>query len=243
MKIALSNTTFKVGPVEILQDVSFQLMPDSFYCLVGPNGSGKSTVLKLIMNILEVDSGTIDTISPVNISYLPQNLADPPFLTVSEVINVAIKQGSKDRNLIGQDLQYLAEQFRLHHLLDRKCSDISAGEKQRIWLAFAMALKKDVIVMDESLSSIDRNSREEFFKLLKTVSLDGKTLLLVTHDIEMAIAYADKIIALENGKVVFDGPSTDYKDQIEQISTYFINSQGSNRESSGSLTNQIDSNI
>ena len=217
MKIELSNATFKVGTVKILQDVSFQFMPDSFCCLVGPNGSGKSTVLKLIMNILEVDSGRVDTIPPIDISYLPQNLADPPFLTVSEVINVAIKQVLKDRDLIRQDLQGLAEQFRLHHLLDRKCSDISAGEKQRVWLAFAMALKKDVIIMDEPLSSMDRNSREEFFKLLKTVSLKGKALLLVTHDIEMAIAYADKIVALEDGKIVFDGPSTDYKDQIEQV--------------------------
>lgn len=212
--IALSKATIRVGTVEILQDVSFQLTPNSFYCLIGPNGSGKSTVLKLIMKILEANSGRVDTISPVDISYLPQNLPDPPFLTVSEVINVAIKEVSKDRNLIRQDLPSLAEQFRLHHLLDQKFSDISPGEKQRAWLAFAMALRKDVIIMDEPLSSMDRNSREEFFRLLKTVSMNGNTLLVVTHDTEMAIAYADKIVALEDGKVAFDGPSVDYKNQI-----------------------------
>jgi len=208
--ITLSNAVVEIEHLKILQGVSFQISPNSFYCLVGPNGSGKTTVLKLIMKILQVNSGNVDTVDPKDISYLPQNLPDPPFLSVEEVISVAIKKNTKGSDSRQEVLDALAEQFHLEGLLDRNFSDISAGEKQRVWLAFAIAQEKDMIIMDEPLSSVDRNSREEFYSLLKEVSLEGRTLLVVTHDIDMALHYADKIISLQGGRVVFDGSPSEF---------------------------------
>jgi len=208
--ITLSNAVVEIEHLKILQGVSFQISPNSFYCLVGSNGSGKTTVLKLIMKILQVNSGNVDTVDPKDISYLPQNLPDPPFLSVEEVISVAIKKNTKGSDSRQEVLDALAEQFHLEGLLDRNFSDISAGEKQRVWLAFAIAQEKDMIIMDEPLSSVDRNSREEFYSLLKEVSLEGRTLLVVTHDIDMALHYADKIISLQGGRVVFDGSPSEF---------------------------------
>ena len=208
--ITLSNAVIEIGHLKILQGVSFQIIPNQFYCLVGPNGSGKTTVVKLIMKILQINSGHVDTFDPKDISYLPQNLPDPPFLSVEEVISVAIKKENKGSESRQKILNALGKQFHLEGLLDRNFSDISAGEKQRVWLAFAIAQKKDMIIMDEPLSSVDRNSREEFYSLLKEVSLEGRTLLVVTHDIDMALHYADKIISLEEGRVVFDGSPSEF---------------------------------
>jgi len=208
--ITLSNAAIEIGHLKILQGVSFQIFPNQFYCLVGPNGSGKTTVVKLIMKILQINSGHVDTFDPKDISYLPQNLPDPPFLSVEEVISVAIKKENKGSESQQKILNALGKQFHLEDLLDRNFSDISAGEKQRVWLAFAIAQKKDMIIMDEPLSSVDRNSREEFYSLLKEVSLEGRTLLVVTHDIDMALHYADKIISLEEGRVVFDGSPSEF---------------------------------
>jgi len=208
--ITLSNAAVEIERKKILQGVSFQIFPNYFYCLVGSNGSGKTTVLKLIMQILEVNSGEVDTIASKDISYLPQNLPDPPFLSVGEVISVAIDREIKGSNFQQEELGTLAEQFHLEDLLDRKFSDISAGEKQRVWLAFAIAQKKDMIIMDEPLSSVDRNSREEFYSLLKQISMEGRTLLVVTHDVDMALHYSDKIISLQDGRVVFDGSSSEF---------------------------------
>ena len=208
--ITLSNAVVEIEQLKILQGVSFEISPNSFYCLVGPNGSGKTTVLKLIMKILQVNSGNVDTVDPKDISYLPQNLPDPPFLSVEEVISVAIKKENKGSESRQKILNALGKQFHLEGLLDRNFSDISAGEKQRVWVAFAIAQKKDMIIMDEPLSSVDRNSREEFYSLLKEVSLEGRTLLVVTHDIDMALHYADKIISLEEGRVVFDGSPSEF---------------------------------
>ena len=208
--ITLSNAVVEIEHLKILQGVSFEISPNSFYCLVGPNGSGKTTVLKLIMKILQVNSGNVDTVDPKDISYLPQNLPDPPFLSVGEVISVAIKKNNKGSDSRQEILDALAEQFHLKGLLERNFSDISAGEKQRVWVAFAIAQEKDMIIMDEPLSSVDRNSREEFYSLLKEVSLEGRTLLVVTHDIDMALHYADKIISLQGGRVVFDGSPSEF---------------------------------
>ena len=208
--ITLSNAVIEIGHLKILQGVSFQIFPNQFYCLVGPNGSGKTTVVKLIMKILQINSGNVDTVDPKDISYLPQNLPDPPFLSVEEVISVAIKKENKGSESRQKILNALGKQFHLEGLLDRNFSDISTGEKQRVWLAFAIAQKKDMIIMDEPLSSVDRNSREEFYSLLKEVSLEGRTLLVVTHDIDMALHYADKIISLEEGRVVFDGSPSEF---------------------------------
>ena len=208
--ITLSNAVVEIDHLKILQGVSFQIFPNYFYCLVGSNGSGKPTVLKLIMQILRANSGSVDTIASKDISYLPQNLPDPPFLSVGEVITIAIKKHSKDGNAQRELLVALAQQFHLEELLDRKFSDISAGEKQRAWLAFAIAQEKEMIIMDEPLSSVDRNSREEFYRLLKELAMERRTLLVVTHDVDMALSYADKIISLQNGKVVFDGAPSEF---------------------------------
>ena len=206
----LSNAVVEIDHLKILQGVSFQIFPNYFYCLVGSNGSGKTTVLKLIMQILRANSGSVDTIASKDISYLPQNLPDPPFLSVGEVITIAIKKHSKDGNAQRELLVALAQQFHLEELLDRKFSDISAGEKQRAWLAFAIAQEKEMIIMDEPLSSVDRNSREEFYRLLKELAMERRTLSVVTHDVDMALSYADKIISLQNGKVVFDGAPSEF---------------------------------
>ena len=208
--ITLSNAVVEIGQLKILQGVSFQIFPNYFYCLVGSNGSGKTTVLNLLMQVLEVSSVDVDTIASKDISYLPQDLPDPPFLSVGEVIAVAINKEVKGSNSRREFLNELAEQFHLEKLLDRKFSDISAGEKQRVWLAFAIAQKKDMIIMDEPLSSVDRTSRKEFYSLLKEVSMEGRTLLVVTHDIDMALQYADKIISLQDGRVVFDGSTSEF---------------------------------
>ena len=208
--ITLSNAVVEIDHLKILQGVSFQIFPNYFYCLVGSNGSGKTTVLKLIMQILRANSGSVDTIASKDISYLPQNLPDPPFLSVGEVITIAIKKHSKDGNAQRELLVALAQQFHLEELLDRKFSDISAGEKQCAWLAFAIAQEKEMIIMDEPLSSVDRNSREEFYRLLKELAMERRTLLVVTHDVDMALSYADKIISLQNGKVVFDGAPSEF---------------------------------
>ena len=203
--IKLSDVGFRIGSKSILSCINLDLAEGKFICLVGANGSGKSSLLKLIVQSLKPDQGEIITPKPEDISYLPQALTDPPYLTIKEVIEIALKFTSKNKKNNDQKLTELSYEFKISHILDRQFSEISEGEKQRAWLAFCIAQRKAVAVMDEPLSSVDQNSREDYFKILKALPESGQRLLLVTHDVELALAYADRIITMENGKIVFDG--------------------------------------
>ena len=89
--------------------------------------------------------------------------------------------------------------------------DLSEGEKQRVWLAFCLSQSRDIIIMDEPLSSIDQDSKLEFYQLLGEIQSSDKTLILVTHDIESALIFSDEIIHMNEGKIDFSGSVLDFR--------------------------------
>ena len=89
--------------------------------------------------------------------------------------------------------------------------DISAGEKQRAWLAFALAQAKELILMDEPLAAIDIPARRSFFELLRSVVDEGKTLVLVAHDIGLVREFCDRLIFLQHGQKSFEGSPADFE--------------------------------
>ena len=102
------------------------------------------------------------------------------------------------------------------HIKDQAFTNVSAGERQRTWLAFALAQSKELILMDEPLAAIDPPARRSFFKLLRSVVDQGKTLVLVTHEIDLAIEYGDHLISMRKGKNLFDGNPSQYKSLITE---------------------------
>ena len=134
-------------------------------------------------------------------------MESPPFLTVSDIVSL----GFYNANLPKQKITFLAKQL-IHKCGIKKIKNhlfenISVGEKQRTWIEFALAQSKDFILMDEPLSSVDTNSRKDFYELLKGIVDTGKTIILVSHDIEDITLYADYIVKLKNGKKTFEGQS------------------------------------
>ena len=95
---------------------------------------------------------------------------------------------------------------------DRVLDDVSAGERQRVWLAFALAQDKDLILIDQPLSAVDVFSRKDFFNLLKDTINRGKTLVVVTHDIDMAVQYSDHLIFLSDGQKLYEGDPDHFQD-------------------------------
>ena len=95
----------------------------------------------------------------------------------------------------------LAESF-----ADRPFGQLSGGEKQRIWLAFCLAQQREFLLLDESLHKIDYSTRELFFRMLSNLAEDGKGVILITHDLQMAERHGQRVLLLENGELVYDGP-------------------------------------
>ena len=208
MNIEIKEISIQINETMILDKVSCDISNDEFTCLVGPNGSGKSTLVKSIVGEITDYQGDISNVDVTEICYLPQDIEDPPFLTVKEICKLGFYKNS---NEVDKDvfLDSLLDTCGISSISKSSFTDISTGEKQRTWLAFALAQGKDLIIMDEPLSSIDSDSRETFYSLLKDICDMGKTLLVITHDIDMARKYSDSLIVLSKGRVSFSGPTTE----------------------------------
>ena len=205
MNIVLKELFVEIGNVSIINDVSFDVPDKSFTCLVGPNGSGKTTILKAIVGEITEYRGYISEAVLGKLSYLPQNLEVPPFLSVLDVVRTGFYGRPGTKLGVLESVDDLLYQCGIYPLREMTFADISVGEQQRTWLAFALAQDRGLILMDEPLSSVDIESRRGFYRLLKDVNQTDKTLLVVTHDIDMVMEFADKIIYLDGGIKKFEG--------------------------------------
>ncbi len=232
MRIVIENASFKVSNNEILKGVDMQIDTGSITCLLGVNGSGKSTLFSLITGSNVPSGGSIylqgsdDTkINAVNkdaknlIAILPQEISDPVQLKVKEITALSrFKSGSTITwRLSNQDTELINRAIikcGISDLEDRQFTTLSAGEKQRVWLAFCLAQEKPFLLLDESLSLLDVFTKHNYFKLLKQLVSEGKGILVVTHDIDLAKEYADKVVVLRKGKIIFNGKPKEFSSEI-----------------------------
>ena len=210
MKILFQNVSYSVNKEKILDKIDISIAPEKFTSIVGPNGSGKTTLLSLLTSNIYPTNGKI--IAPIseNFSYIPQTIQDPPFLQVFEIVLTGMSLLNIDRKYKYKLIDKYLSQCGIKKLYSKYFYDLSEGEKQRVWLAFCLSQSRDIIIMDEPLSSIDQASKLEFYKLLREIQSLQKTIILVTHDINSAIMFSDEIIEMDDGKIIFSGPVPEY---------------------------------
>lgn len=219
--IELDGVSFSYGDKKVLNQVAASVAVGEFVCLLGPNGAGKTTLAQLIAGELSptegrlfVDSGDASgepTETRRHIAYLPQDLQDPPFVTARELVSLGRfnpkrslgwRISAEDKEAVQECIAgCLAESF-----ADRPFAQLSGGGKQRIWLAFCLAQQREFLLLDESLHKIDYPTKELFFGMLSNLAEDGKGVVLITHDLQMAERHGQRILLLENGELVYDGP-------------------------------------
>ena len=223
MKISLDldGVSFSYGDKPVLKEISASVAVGEFVCLLGPNGAGKTTLAQLIAGELTSVQGRVQVKAedapgkPAgakrHIAYLPQDLQDPPFITVRELVSLGRfsphrslgwRVDPKDKETV-QDciVRCMADSF-----ADRPFDQLSGGEKQRVWLAFCLAQQREFLLLDESLHKIDYSTRDLFFRMLSNLAVEGKGVILITHDLQMAIRHGKRIMMLGDGKLVYDGP-------------------------------------
>ena len=189
-----------------LKGVSFEVHENEHFAIVGPTGSGKSLLLETIAGVYIPDSGKI-TLMGKDITFTPpekrgvgmvyQDCALFPHMSVYDNIAYGLRmRGSKN---VRDEVLKLAEMLEIEHLLDRKPSTLSGGEKQRVAIARALAVKPKLMLLDEPFSALDAETRirlrKEIFRVLKNV-----TVLHVTH-IEDDAENADRIARMKNGRL------------------------------------------
>lgn len=216
MKVTIHGLTFSYDTEPVLNRIDCEVGAGEILALVGPNGSGKTTLLKNISGVLKPQQGIIHldlkTIAALSPQEIAQQLAvveqeiQPGFdFTVREVVELGrIPHSSRVQQLNAQDHQAIEDALQVTQLrsfVERSIFALSSGERQRVWLAMALAQQPKVLLLDEPTAHLDINYQIEIMDLIKSLANERLTVILAMHDLNLAVAYADRIAVLHQGRI------------------------------------------
>ena len=213
--IETDHLSVSYGAQVALQDASARFVPGQFSAVIGPNGAGKSTLLKTILGLVTASSGRVSVSADLgdlrkSSAYVPQQQTlDWAFpVTVWDVAMMGRTArlgwlrwpGRADREIV---LDSLA-QTEVAELKDRPIQALSGGQRQRVLLARMLARRAEVLLLDEPLTGVDAATQEKIMRLLQGEARAGRTVVMVTHDLEAAARWCDQLL-LVNRTVVAQG--------------------------------------
>jgi iron(III) transport system ATP-binding protein len=219
--IELRGAAKRFGETAVLTDVDLAVPVGSITAVLGASGSGKTTLLRLIAGFEQLDSGTLRigdqlvddarrTVSPQHrgVGYVPQEGALFPHLTVTANIAFGVSRGERGR--VDELLQLIG----LSGLAKRYPHQLSGGQQQRVAVARALAVRPEVVLLDEPFSALDASLRTELRRdVARLLTETGTTAVLVTHDQDEALALADQVALLADGRMIAAAPPRElYRD-------------------------------
>lgn len=210
--IEIDNLSFHYKQLPVLSNVTVAVEQGSFWSILGPNGAGKSTLIRLLAGLLSPQKGSIrlygKQLSQYKIRDLSHRIAMvcqeyiPAFgFTVQETVSMArvgregyvLFEDENDKAMIRKAM----EQTQITHLAHRKLNELSGGERQRVFIARALAQDTPILLLDEPTNHLDIKHQVYIFDLLKSLQKDqNKTILVVTHDINLSCQYCDCVLLL-----------------------------------------------
>jgi iron complex transport system ATP-binding protein len=233
--IEVENLSFGYTQSEILKDLSFEVMSGAFVGIAGPNGAGKTTLLNLLCGLLSHKAGSIKIdaarIESYSVKKLAQKIAVvrqefvPVFdFTVTEMVSMARTpylgtfgfESKADKEIVAEAL----EMTDTAHFASRPLAELSGGERQRVFIARALAQSTAILLLDEPTSFLDLKHQVAIYDLLKATQLEkGKTIVVITHDINLAAQYCDEILLLGADSNYYIGKAEDVfsPEQIEKV--------------------------
>lgn len=211
------SLSFKVRDKFLIKDISLEFSPGSIYGIIGPNGSGKTTFLKVMTGIWKASAGKVfwkdqdllaldrQTISQT-ISLVPQNPQVHFDFAVAEVVEMGTyprsSLGLKDKKKL---IQWALELVDAWHLRDQRATDISHGERQRMYIARSLVTQSPILILDEPTSNLDIRHQLEIWELLERLAQDDRLIIVANHDLHATERYCGHIAVLDHGQCMATG--------------------------------------
>ena len=230
-KIDIKNLSFsysskKSADIKVFDNLNISFENEKFNILLGESGSGKTTLLNMISGIENNYEGCIyfDDVDVSNLSirkrdlsYMPQNYMVYEKMSVFDNIAFPLKFYDYTPEDIIVRVRNIAKRLKIAHCLSRRPKDLSIGQQQRMALAKVLVKDPSLILLDESLTSNDPETKNELFNLIKEAQVElNATIIYITHDYMDAIRYGDKLYVLKDSKVVVSGTPNELRDSKDE---------------------------
>lgn len=205
--IHIENLAFSYGNISVLEKATLTIEDKEFVCMVGPNGGGKTTLLKLLLGLLEPQTGTVSVFGEIPkmgrkwIGYLPQHANLDPKFPVTALDVVLMGRLGKTRNIgpytrTDRSMAHdMLSRVGLNKLEKRPLASLSGGQRQRVLIARALVCEPRLLLLDEPTASLDDYVERELYDLLLELNKE-LTVVVVTHDIGFVSSYVDKVVCV-----------------------------------------------
>ncbi|QYK51300.1 MAG: ATP-binding cassette domain-containing protein [Anaerolineales bacterium] len=215
--LEVKQLSFAYGHLQALQDISIKINQGDFLAIVGANGAGKTTLAKHLMGILPPPAGSIalhgEEFTSIPAKQLARRIGyafqNPEHQFVTETVWDEVAYGlrvmQEPEDIIARKTQELLETFGLWRYAKANPFTLSYGEKRRLSVASMLALGQDVLILDEPTFGQDERNATALLDILRGLNQQGKTVIVITHDMRLVLENANRVVAMSAGKVLFDG--------------------------------------
>lgn len=231
--IKLDNISAGYNNVEIIKNINIAFKESSITSIIGKNGCGKTTLLRTASNLLKPFRGEItlegkditgfsDKELAKKISFLPQ-LRTVPYISVYQLVmhgrypylGFSRTPQKKDKEIVEMAIDHMG----LNEYAHKNIQKLSGGQRQKVYIAMVLSQNTDIIFLDEPTTYLDINHQLEILEIVKKLRELGKTIIMVLHDLNNALAYSDQVCLMENGEIViYDTPQAVYDSkEIDRI--------------------------
>jgi ABC-2 type transport system ATP-binding protein len=225
--LTINNVAKHFGPIEAVVDLSFEVRPGEIFAILGPNGAGKTTMIRMVLDILRPDRGSIDVFGgPISqaakdrIGYLPEERGLYKNLTVLNCLTYLGRLKGMKAAPARQRAEELIHRVDLADAIDKKVSQLSRGMQQKAQFAATIIHDPDLIVIDEPFSGLDPVNTLLIKELIFEMRQQGKTIIMSTHMMHQVEAMAGRMLMINKGRKVLYGPVEEIRQQYADHAVY-----------------------
>lgn len=236
--IQINNISKSYGIEFSLDNVSLNIQKGKIFALLGPNGAGKTTLVKLMLNLMHSDSGTItingfnvnDKDSRKGVAFIAEKFSFFPFYTAKGVLEFFGKMKGVEGAELSSQVDAALERLQIKELTNRKLSRMSKGQMQRVGLASLLIGTNDLIILDEPFSGLDPIGIRDLKDIIKELKAAGKTLFINSHILLEMEQICDEVAILHKGKLLFSGSVTEVLAKEKSLDDFFYKMVNGGRE-------------